>query len=101
MTIKEDKEFGDIFAGEERKLPDLNNIELNTDEEIRLIQSIKTHIMGRYPLMIWPAQFVSELLGKGEYSDIFVQPKQKFVYRGMQIDFEKYELLMANKESEF
>jgi hypothetical protein len=89
--LKEDKELGDYFAGEERKLPGRNDIEYNTDEERKIIQQIRYHIDSNFSINPSIANYIKWFLKFDEYSDIFVEPKQEFVYRGISVDRETSE----------
>jgi hypothetical protein len=86
MESKEDKEFGDIFAGEERKLPVKHKPELNTPIEDKVVTSISNHIDGSDPkkgIQKPEASKLIQLLRKQEHTDFVFPPNVQQVYRGM------------------
>jgi len=86
MKFKEDKEFGEYFAGEERKLPDPTERELNTPEERKVIDQIRWHIQSNFIIKPSVAWWIRQLMINNEYPDILVKPTQEYVYRGVAID---------------
>ncbi len=84
MKIKEDKELGDIFAGEERHAPNFNDPELNTPIEKDLIDDLENHIeSSMHKLSINSADLIQKFITSGQYDDIVVEPDEPMVFRGL------------------
>ena len=84
--LMEDKELGDIFGGEERKLPEPNNVEQNTPVEVDLIRDLEGHIRDtQHVLSKTNAELIQSFLEKEQYDDIVIPPTAEAtrIYRGI------------------
>ena len=93
------KPFGNIFAGEERGLPNIQQPEPNTPSETKLIGDLYKHLGSQdqwAPLDSKSTKAIKNVLAaKKEYGDVFIEPSVKYVFRGMKIDKASFEKLFG------
>ena len=93
-----EKEFGKVFAGEDRGIPK-GSPEKNTYREKDLIDTIKGHIIGgnitggkamTNIIDSESASIINDILKAKKYTDIILKPKTEYVYRGMSISINDF-----------
>jgi hypothetical protein len=72
------------------------DIEANTKLEEYVAEQLALHFVNATPLNLDVVEFIKKCLKDGQYKDIFHPPKQKFIYRGMQLDDKHAKLFLMN-----
>ncbi len=89
--LKEDKEFGNILAGQERAKPGDDDVEWNTPIEDSFVNNLKRHISTNdHHFLHSHAERIENFLANGEYDDIIVKPQVGVVFRGMKLATNDY-----------
>lgn len=81
QTIREDVDLGKVAFGGERK--DKVPFEDDTPTESKLLQSIVDYLDGTKQLSGVEVEAIKSWLSSGEYSDVFVKPSERTVYRSV------------------
>lgn len=62
------------------------NIEADTKLEQSVVYDLESHFRSAKPLEYETVKFIRDCLAAGDYNDIFKDPLQEDIYRGMQLD---------------
>ena len=82
--------FGNVFGGDERRLP-----EPNTEEESEIIKAVNSYLQS-FPTskMNDSIPVIKSILDKNQYDDVVVKPKANEVYRGMRLTLNDFKNLV-------